>query len=158
MADRDLQVGEAVDADDLRLATLDPLDDDLGVAYFLRGDTLPDAGVLQRAVGAGELLPRGALGEEATGHVEVAVWAPSVAIPGGVRPGSVVDVWVSDDQDGTRLALDDVTVVATPEGDGDFGPAGDRQVVLSVPAEVEDALGDVLAAAHAGTVSITRRS
>ncbi len=158
VADRDLQVGEQVSATDLRLTTLDGLGDEVESTYFLQGDDLPADHVVTRAVGAGELLPRAALGEGVTGNVELAVWAPSVAIPSGVRAGSVVDVWITDEERGARLALDDVTVIDVPIPSGDFGPSGDRQVVLSVPTEFEQVLGDVLAAAHAGAVSITRRS
>jgi len=158
VADRDLQVGEEIGADDLRLTTLERIGDEVAATYFLRDDDLPAEHVVVRAVGAGELLPRAALGEATTDRLELAVWAPSVAIPGGVRPGSVVDVWITDDEGRTRRALDDVAVVDVPVPDADFGPSGDRQVVLSVPAEAEEAVGEVLAAAHAGTVSITRRS
>ncbi len=157
VADRDLVVGDRLDVDDLRAVRIDA-GGALADGYLLRRDDLPPDSVLTRPVARGELLPRAALGAEEAGLVEVALWAPAVAIPPGVRAGAVVDVWLVRPEDGrARLALDDVTVVAVPAAEADYGPGGDRQVVVAVPADAAETVGDVLAAAHAGTVSITRR-
>lgn len=156
-ADRDLQVGEEISPDDLTLVTLGDDDGALVQTYLQRDDDFPEDHVAARPVGAGELLPRSALSNDSQGRVEVALWAPAVAVPTGVRAGSVVDVWVTSEESGARLALQEVTVVAAPEPAQSLGPSGDRQVVLSVPSEKQGAVGEVLAAAHGGNVSVTRR-
>lgn len=156
-ADRDLQLGEEVGPDDLTLVTIGDAAGAWSETYLRGDDEWPEGRVLARSLGAGELLPRSALGHDSEGRVEVALWAPVVAVPTGVRAGSVVDVWVTVQDGGTSLALQEVTVVAAPEPAQGLGPSGDRQVVLSVPQEKQGAVGEVLAAAHDGSVSITRR-
>lgn len=112
--------------------------------YFEVGDDLPDDLTVARAIGGGELLPRAAVGEvDDTDTVTVSLAVSALRVPGGVRAGSVVDVWVTGDAgpgtpgDAEPVAsegpvLEDVRVVAAPSGD-DLAPGSDRKVELAVP-------------------------
>ncbi len=156
-ATRDLQPGESVS-----LADLAPVRVDIGATdagYLLAADDLPVDAVLQRPVGAGELMPAAVLGEPAAAQVEVALWAPAVSVPDAVRVGATVDVWVVPPSGGEAAtpALADVRVVAAPRDNAGLGPGGDRQVVVSVPDSAADRIGAVLAAAHDGRIVLTRR-
>lgn len=148
----DAPAGEQLGEDDLEARRLRFADARELDRYFEVGDELPADLTLARPVGSGELLPRAALGApDDADTVTISLALDPLLVPSGVGPGSVVDVYVSGgggasapdapDVAGvgagvpTRSAgvpvLDDVRVVATPEGD-DFG-GGDRQVELAVP-------------------------
>jgi hypothetical protein len=109
-------------------------------------------------VGAGELLPTGALGAADDGLLTVPLSVPSGAVPPSLEPGAVVDVWVASGDRGEAAVpvLDDVVVREVPTVDELMGAGGDRQVIVGVPAESRDGVGRVLAAARDGRVSITR--
>ncbi|MDT0201886.1 SAF domain-containing protein [Nocardioides sp. AE5] len=161
----DLAAGQAVTADDLVAARVRFSDDDED-RYLSTSQALPDDAVLVRAVGAGELLPAGALATGAAQFVEVPLSAPAQDIPTTLARGSRIDVYVvpapggapGDDSDASaRKVLDDVLVVAAPEADDVLGNVGNRQVLVAVPAEEENAIGIVLAAAREGRIQIARR-
>ncbi len=134
-----------------------------GDRYLRVGDRLPDDATLSRAVGAGELLPAGALGAADEGLTEVPIWAPAEVIPASIEPGSVVDVWVTPTPGtgtiakGSVLVLDDVVVVAVPRGEDSFGPGGNRQVLVGVPDGAAPEVGQALAAAKDNRIVITRQ-
>jgi len=112
-------------------------------AYFRADAALPADLQLARGVGAGELLPRSAVGtaEQQAGLVELPVAVEADQVPPSVQTGSTVDVYVGDEP-----VLSGVTVVDAPSADAGFGSVGGRrQLVLSVP---EDA-----AAAYVGAVA-----
>ncbi|MCW2813577.1 MAG: hypothetical protein JWN84_1032, partial [Nocardioides sp.] len=146
----DAPAGERLGADDLEARRLRFADAGELDRYFEVGDELPADLTLARPVGSGELLPRAALGTvDDADTVTISLALDPLLVPSGVGPGSVVDVYVSGGggvSDAPDVAgvgagvparsagvpvLDDVRVVATPEGD-DFG-GGDRQVELAVP-------------------------
>jgi len=136
-------------------------DDAADAARYLRvGETLPDDATAARAVGAGELVPVAALGGGSAGLQEVPVWAPYDAVPGNLEPGAVVDVWVTprsgESEQGARLVLDDVVVIAAPRRTDGLGPSGNRQVLVGVPPEDAEGLGLVLAAAKDDRVALVR--
>lgn len=135
------------------------VDDAASSAYLRVDDGLPDHATLARSVGAGELVPAGALGDPPDGLLEVPLSAPEVAVPDSVAPGSVVDVWVtpdgSGDSDRAELVLRDVVVVAVPRAADSFGPTGDRQVVVAVDPDDASGIGLALAAARDDRVAIT---
>lgn len=127
---------------------------------YLRVDAgLPADRHLLRGLGAGELLPRAALGaSSASGLQQVPVWAPVDAVPPSVGSGSVVDVWaVPEENEPARLLLDDVVVIEAPRGGDSFGPAGSRQLVLGVPGSADDALARTITATVKGGIVITRQ-
>lgn len=92
--------GQQLSASDL-VATQVHLD--AGNVRYVAADVAP-AGVVQRAVGAGELLPRSAVGDAS----QVTVRAVSVTLDRGqadvVRAGTEVEVWVARKKDGAGAA------------------------------------------------------
>lgn len=144
-------------------------DADLADRYVSTAQPPPADTVLTRAVGAGELLPRTALGtaDDSSDVVEVPVAAPTDAVPSTVRAGSIVDVWVTtpvaptgadgDDGGGAQRVLDDVVVIEAPPVSEGFSPAGTRQLILAVPTDQADtALPRLLAAVGGTGVVVTR--
>lgn len=128
-----LVAGEEVPADALDVRRVRFADEGALDRYLPADEPLPAGARLLRGVGAGELLPRAALGEEAAaGVLSVPVAVDPTLVPPAVGPGSVVDVYVDSDGrcDGCeRPALSGVTVVDARAPD-DF--TGTRQLVLSV--------------------------
>ncbi|NLT54062.1 MAG: hypothetical protein GXX79_05745 [Actinomycetales bacterium] len=128
---------------------------------YLDGGLAPPAGlVVLRAVGAGELVPRSAVGRGsalALRPVTVPVQGP---VPSGVRPGALVDVWASAPrEDGgaggaggrpgayatPRVLVAGAQVHAVVGGDGPLGSTGQQAVeVLVDPARLPAVL-DALA-------------
>ena len=168
VASRALAEGQRVSVTDLsrhQVRFRDQADAD----RYLSADTdLPSEAALGRAVGAGELLPRGALrtaGPAALVEVPLSVAAESV--PATVRVGSTVDVWVTGRRGGaagaapggrvarSTLVLDDVAVVAAPVGASSLGPATTRSVVVGVPAAQRRVLPTSIAAVTGGDVLLT---
>lgn len=149
----DVGAGEAMSADDLVAARVHFADGDRLERYFTVDVALPEDLRLLRALGAGELLPRAAVGSpEAIDTVEVSVPVGPLLVPPAVAAGSVVDVYLSDrgaaadvrstrrDDSATGVAasppvLSEVTVVAAPPPDETFAASGDRQIVLAVATE-----------------------
>jgi hypothetical protein len=163
-----LSAGQPVVAADLVRREVRFADQDAADAYLSADAPLPSGARLARAVGAGELVPRGALGE--TGAVqltEVPLSVATEAVPSTVRVGSVVDVWVTPDAAaaGARaaqaaraaLVFDDVAVVSVPRTGSSLGPTATRQVIVGVDADQQARLPVSLAALAGGTVLLTAR-
>ncbi len=153
----DASPGEELTEGDLEVRRLRFADaDDLGRYFTVDGD-LPDDLTVLRAVGAGELLPRSAIGElDEAGTVTISLAVDPLLVPSAVGAGSVVNVYVDGDGEPAGLgdpgiagggatvgraardagvpALEEVRVVAAASAD-DFGAGGDRQVELAVPAD-----------------------
>ncbi len=117
--------------------------------------------VLARTVGAGELLPAAALAgtTDPTG-VQLPLSLDPAGMPGAVRPGSVVDVWVAPrdpDPDGTRArrVLRDVVVLEVADRGDALAPASTQTVVVVVGED--EAVADVLGAAVDGRLVLTLR-
>lgn len=136
--------------------------------YVSAAALVPAGSVVTRDLGAGELLPRAAVGSAAVHHVvEVPFSVTTDAVPASVRPGSVVDVWVapgtsaaSATDPGPQRAIrvfDDVTVVAVPATGSALGPSATRQVVVAVPPGKEGALPEALSRAAEGTVVLVKQ-
>lgn len=129
-----------------------------GERYFGVDDELPADLALVRPVGAGELLPRAAVGSAAdTGTVSVPLAVDLV--PPGVGEGSVVDVYLTGSAgtpDGP--VLDDVTVVDAPALDEGFGATGKRQLVVAVPEEDAEAFFSRLAKVESPVTTVTQVS
>jgi hypothetical protein len=132
--------------------------------YLSSDDPIPTGAVLGRAVGAGELVPRKALGaRSATSLTEVPVSVTSEAVPSTVGAGSTVDVWVTAEagtSGGARaprsvLVFDDVTVVSAPESSTSLGPSTTRQVIVGLTEAQTTALPTALAALAGGLVVLT---
>lgn len=121
--------------------------------YLLAETALAPGSTLVREVDAGELLPRAAVASSgAPAHLEVPLSVAPDDVPGSVRPGTIVDVWVTPKAAGpnghsprARLALEDVVVVAVPSAGDSLAPRTTRQVIVGVDesrsGEVAEALG-----------------
>ncbi len=104
--------------------------------YFTVDDELPSELRLVRGVGAGELLPRAAVGSSGApaDAVELPVAVDAELVPPSVGSGSVVDIYLAGSRAGAVLT--GATVVDAPGPATSFGSAtGRRQLVLAVPAD-----------------------
>lgn len=168
-AEGDLGAGQRVGADDLVAQRLRFADADAAARYFTVDDELPADLELTRSVGAGELLPRAAVGTpDESGLVELPVAVEPELVPPGVGPGDVVDVYVvaplSAEVGGEGQppppdgpALTGATVVDAPELASSFGTSGRRQLVLAVPDAAAPAFFALLARYDAPSLTVVRR-
>ncbi|WP_139984287.1 hypothetical protein [Nocardioides litoris] len=176
----DVQPGQQLTEDDLEARRLRFADaDDLG-RYLEVGEDLPAELVVARPLGAGELLPRSALGEaddETT--VTLSLGVAPLLVPTDVTAGSVVDVYVTADEvdgagpgagagggtgggaeprDPGDPVLDDVRVVSAPPADQTVSPGGERQVELAVPREQVGAYYALVGTLTTPVVSLVQES
>lgn len=159
---RDLPVGATVGADALerrRVRFADAADAD---RYLGADQRLPSGATLVRAVGAGELLPRAALGhDDASRLVEVPLSVAPDDLPATVHRGAVVDVWSVPDASGsgsrgpTRLVLGDVLVLDVPTLGDSLAPEATRQVIIGVPRSLD--LGPAIGQLASGHLVLTRK-
>jgi Flp pilus assembly protein CpaB len=132
-----VSAGEALGSADLRplgVRFADPADAE---RYVSAGAPVPAGTVVTRDLGAGELVPLAALGQDGERLLELPVAATGGGVPAGVAPGDRVDVWVVPNaRASTRgpkaeLVLGEVPVLRVG-GRGMGGPDGTRQVVVGV--------------------------
>lgn len=139
----DLGAGDTVTADDLVAHRVRFVDPRHLRSYFTADEALPADVRLTRSVGAGELLPRAAVGPaEAAGTLQLPVAVDPALVPPSVRSGAVVDVHLTGTAPGGGAAVPDrargravltgVTVVEAPPLDEGFAVSGRRQLVLAV--------------------------
>jgi hypothetical protein len=160
-AREDLAPGESVGADDLvahRVRFADAGNQD---RYLLVEDPLPEPATLARAMGAGELVPRSALGQpDGTGLLTVPISLPSLSVPPDLTVGAHVDVWVTVDTRRGAVArpfLSDVVVIALPSATDAYGVSGERQLVLGVDQAQSQELGHTLAAVGDSAITVVGR-
>ena len=162
----DMGVGDTVTADDLVAREVRFVDPGQLDTYFPADQELPADLSLRRGVGAGELLPRAAVGAAAdteTLHLPVAV--DVALVPPSVRPGSVVDVYLTgasgEDAPGAsargRPVLTEVTVIDAPPLDEGFAVSGRRQLVLGVGEDDAARFFRLVGALDAPTLTVVRR-
>ena len=169
----DMGAGDEVHAEDLVATRVRFADTGDLAAYFTADDELPADLVLTRGVGAGELLPRaavGAAGDSDTLQVPVAV--DTEQVPASVRAGSVVDVYLvssastastasADGPTRSRAdggpALSAVTVVDAPPLEDGFGATGKRQLVLAVDEHAASRFFRLLGSAESPVITVVRR-
>jgi hypothetical protein len=162
---RDLPAGAALDQADLERQQVRFPDTDTADGYLAATGGLPAGATLNRAVSAGELLPRSAFAEDsARDLVEVPISVVSDDLPATVRQGSVVDVWVAPKVSSVAGArakavavLTDVVVVAVPSTSDSLAPETTRQVIVGVPAARTADLGTALGSMSDGRVVIARK-
>jgi hypothetical protein len=162
---RDLPAGAALDQRDLERRQIRFPDTDTTDRYLAAGQHLPGGATLNRAVSAGELLPRTAFADaSARDLVEVPISVLSDDLPATVRQGSKVDVWVAPKVSavgGARVravpVLTDVVVVAVPHSSAGLAPATTRQLIVGVPAARAGDLGTALGGISQGRVVIARK-
>ena len=162
-ASSDLVAGQTLTADDLR-ATRVRFDDDTDQQRYLAvDDELPAALTLTRPLATGELVPAGALGEQPDDDtVAVSIAVAAEHVPPDLVRGSRVDVWVIGEDRRSRaaaeLVLGDVLILDAPLVSDSFASATSRQLVLAVPHDDEESLGQVLAASGDNRVRVVGRS
>jgi len=168
-ARRAMNAGESVSADDLVRRDVRFADEPDADAYLSADTPLPSGATLARAVGAGEMVPRGALGAAGSRALtEVPLSVDSEAVPSTLRVGAVVDVWVTPDRatdvsgpvDGSDaprsvLVFDDVAVLSVPRSGSSLGPTATRQVIVGVAEDQQSRLPASLAALAGGSVLLT---
>lgn len=137
--------------------------------YYRVDEELPGDLRLVRGVGAGELLPRGAVSADdaPVDTVELPVAVDADQVPPAVHAGSVVDVYLLGDPARGRGAMDadpgapvlrEATVVDAPADDSGFGEAaGRRQLVLAVPQADAAAYFSSVAALDSPLLTVVRR-
>jgi len=163
--ERDVLPGEILQADDLTARQVRFVDGADADRYALVGSGAPTAGRVTRAIGAGELVPRSALGVSLdTGVIEVPITVEPGQLPPSVGAGSIVGVWVTSDllapaeqTSQAVLVLEEVVVIEAPGPADAFGSTGDRQLVIGVPPDQAAELPAALGAAASGRVVITRQ-
>lgn len=161
----DLGAGDVVTEADLEVRRVRFADDAALGRYFSADDALPADLQLSRGVGAGELLPRAAVGNAAEGdRLQVSIEVAPGRVPTSVGSGAVVDVFVLDASGEDRRtradgpALSEVTVVDAPEIDAGFGATtGLRQLVLAVPEDDVTGFYALLDGLQDPAISVVRR-
>lgn len=162
----DLGAGQELGADDL-VATRVRFDDGAALAgYFTVDDEFPPDLQLVRAVSAGELLPRAAVGSAADSDlVQVPIAVEADQVPGSVGTGSVVDVYLVAPASGGRAAphgptgpaLAEVAVVEAPPLEESFSATGRRQLVLAVDEQDARRFFRLLGTADSPVLTVVRR-
>jgi hypothetical protein len=161
-ASSDLAVGQTLTADDLEVARV-RFDDAADEQRYLAADAeLPTDLTLTRPLATGELVPAAALGEQSEDDtVAVSIAVAAEHVPTDLVRGSRVDVWVIGEDRRSRaaaeLVLDDVLILDAPLVSDSFASATSRQLVLAVPQDDEEALGQVLAASGDDRVRVVGR-
>ena len=168
-ARRAMNAGESVSAADLVRRDVRFADQHDADAYLSADTPLPTGATLARAVGAGEMVPRGALGAAGSRALtEVPLSVGSEAVPSTLRVGALVDVWITPDgaadasgpvdgSDAPRsvLVFDDVAVLSVPRSGSSLGPTATRQVIVGVAEDQQSRLPASLAALAGGSVLLT---
>jgi len=164
----DLGAGTRLTEEDLVAARV-RFADQAGLAgYFTVDDELPADLELVHGVGAGELVPRAALGRAGeSGLVEVPIAVEPEQVPPSVMTGAVVDVYVvavpateGPATEGPAIegpALEGVTVVDAPPLAESFGTSGRRQLVLAVPEEATAPFFALLGSHDTAVLTVVRR-
>jgi hypothetical protein len=110
--------------------------------YYPAGQPLPAGLRLTRGVGAGELLPRGAVATASGDELrQVPISVAADQVPGVVSAGASVDVYLRPSSHAGcqgspvctgRPVLSGVTVLDAPPVDQEFGVGGQRMLVLGM--------------------------
>jgi len=164
-ATRDMGAGDSVTADDLvvrqvRFSETTDLD-----RYFDADAPLPTDAQLLCGIGAGELMPRTAIGPAGDdGLLLLPVAVEAEQVPPSVAAGAIVDVYLvpaAGSECGTacdgRPVLSGVTVVEASAVEEGFAATGKRQLVLGVRADDASAFFKALGGGHGPTVTVVRR-
>jgi hypothetical protein len=160
---RDMGAGDSVTSADLvvrqvRFAEAGDLDH-----YFDADAAVPADLQLLRGVGAGELLPRAAVGPPGDeGLLQLPVAVDAEQVPPTVAAGSVVDVYVLPSGGGrcaSRCApvLTGVTVISASSLDEGFAASGKRQLVLGVSGDDTSRYFEAYGGLESPVVTVVRR-
>lgn len=153
---RTIVPGDVVSADAVRL-----VDVGLGVAettYLTQADAT-DGLVATRTIGAGELVPIGAVGAAETARTTTIVVRSATEVPASVAAGTIVEVWSAPRQEqgryGTPVVLiTEATVVAVTRDDSMIGGGSASLELVIARADVAAALAAVAADAALSVVPV----
>ena len=137
--DSDLGPGDQLSEDDLVSQRVHFSDDNDFGRYFGVHDELPADLELTRGVGAGELLPRAAVGAPGeSDQLQVRIAVDNEQVPAAVDAGSLVHVFLVPATGGGKgsptgePALEAVTVVDAPPVEDNFAATGNRTIDVVV--------------------------
>lgn len=153
-----LVAGQRVGVEDLTEVRIRFTSEEDADRYLAAGEQLPSGSVMTRAVGAGELLPRLALSGRDEGLVEVPLTVDPGRVPGSVRAGSTVDVWVTGGPEGRRRSeqlLQEVPVLSVSR-EGGLSAGGLRQVVVGIPSGDAATVDEVVSRLNGALVVVRR--
>ncbi len=131
--------GMDVGADDVRSADVHFSDASDAGRYLVADTSFPSGLRLVHDVAAGELLPVSAVTDAAEDvPAQLPLGVPGSGMPSDLARGDVVDIWAVPTAAGrhSTLVLGPVPVVAVATA-GQGGVGGDRQVVVSLPSDVD---------------------
>ena len=141
-AARTMGTGHVLTGDDLTVRRVHFADASDATLYYPAGQPLPAELRLVHGVGAGELLPRGAVGSVAAEQLrQVPISVAADQVPGAVTAGASVDVYLRPSSHAGcqgspvctgRPVLSGVTVLDAPPTDQEFGAGGQRMLVLGM--------------------------
>lgn len=167
-ATRDLAPGDTIREQDLTSRSVRFSDTaDLG-RYLRTSEPLPQDLRVVRGLGAGELVPAGALGSgDGADTVIVSLAFPPELIPTNIGTGSVIELLVipddrGDDEQGlaskATTVLSDVVVIDAPSAADSLGSVSrGRQLVLGIPESESGVLAEILAASEDQRVRVLVR-
>ncbi|CAA9397926.1 MAG: hypothetical protein AVDCRST_MAG60-1923 [uncultured Nocardioides sp.] len=182
-ATRDLAPGDTIRDQDLTSRSVRFSDADDLARYLPTSDPLPEDLLLVRGLGAGELVPAGALAsDEAADTVIVSLAFPPELVPTNIGTGSVIELMVIPERgaaadgagaadavgqartsDATRAAdpttvLSDVVVIDAPSAADSLGSVSrGRQLVLGIPESESAVLPEILGASEDQRVRVLVR-
>jgi hypothetical protein len=141
-AARTMGTGHVLTGDDVTVRRVHFADTSDAALYFSAARPLPAGVHLVHGIGAGELLPRGAVGSASTEQLrQVPISVAPDQVPASVSPGASVDVYLRPSshagcQGSTvctgRPVLSGVLVLDAPPADQEFGAGGQRMLVLGM--------------------------
>lgn len=162
-----LGAGHVLTGDDLAVRRVRFDDADAATLYFRADRQLPADLRLNRAVGAGELLPRAAVEAGSTrDERQVPVSVAPGQVPASVGVGDRVDVYLRPGshtgcQDSTvcdgRPVVAGVTVLDAPATDDTFGGDGTRTLVLGMSGAEAERFFRLLASTEDATLTVVGR-
>ena len=155
----DMGAGDEVGADDLVAQRVRFTDEAALARYFPADEALPGDLRLARGIGAGELLPRAAVGAAAEADtLQLPIQVDAALVPPSVGAGSVVDVYVTGDRRAGEAVLSGVPVLdAPPIGDA-LAVSGRRQLVLGVGEEQATLFFETVGRLDQPVLTVVRRS
>lgn len=131
--------------------------------YLTADEPLPPGARLTRDVGAGELLPRSAVGLGPESRQRTLTFEfEGAGVPAGLARGDRVQVYVTsvekEPKGAARLVLTDLVVTDLTRSQGSLAGAGGRAVTVGIPADADaDALALVVQAAKTGNVYLVKQ-
>lgn len=161
----DAAAGTELTADDVVVARVRFGDADEAAKYVAATDQWAPGTRLARDVGAGELLPRSALGATTDSDLaELPLDFLDSGVAATLHRGDRVDVFVTDAATDTApdaaeadLALEGIAVLEVIRGSSSLGSAGGVQVIVGVDPAQRDALPRIVQAAADGRVYLVSR-